>query len=288
MKVANPSKQGRCQPPEGSARAVVRVVALTAGHSFGDRTLRRFADEGIHLDALLVTVQQNAATPGAGDRGLAARMTRWRARLRTRVRAWRRWRAVARRIAVADSPSDPRLRQQLERARPDVLVLAGSGLVPSELLSIPARVTLNAHPGVLPWVRGVCPFENALLRGIPLGVTVHAVDAGIDTGPIVRRVLLDVDGRETDRVSLIRRLEDAAIGELTDVVCGLMRGEPLRAHAQGSRHPYGRWVTGAERARAVELAAGGKAARLYHQWRAAAGGDVLPDDDQFVRPVSDA
>jgi methionyl-tRNA formyltransferase len=255
-----------------------RLVAITSGHSFGDRMLRRFAQAGICLDALIVTVRQNTPRQPP-ERGLRARASHARANLRVRWRAWRRWRHLTRTILVVDSLADEDVHGILVRARPDVLVLAGTGIVPSVLLKLPSVATLNAHPGLLPWVRGVCPLEHALLRGVPLGVTVHAVDAGIDTGPVIRRVLLPLGSGHEDRLSLLRRLEDTAIDALTDVIGAAVRGEPLSMHAQSSRHAYGRWVSDAERGKAVQLLEEGEARRLYEEWRAAAVGDVLPDDD---------
>ena len=255
-----------------------RVVAITAGHAFGERVLRRFRGAGISLEALIVTLQQNAPRrPPA--RGLW-RAVNMRATLRARWRAWRRWRHLTKRISVVESLADARLPAILVRARPDVLVLAGTGIVPSALLEIPTLATLNAHPGLLPWVRGVCPLEHALLRGIPLGVTVHAVDKGIDTGPIIRRVLLPVGDGETDRIALSRRLEDAAIDALVEVVSATLSGQPPQSRAQTTRYPYGQWVTDAERAEAIKLLANGEARRLYNAWREAAGGDVLPERDE--------
>ena len=269
-----------------STPADPHVVAITAGHSFGHRILRRFEEVGIRLDLLIVTVQQNTPRESA-DRGTRARLARARARLRAWWRGWRQFRRVARRIVAVDSLRDDRARRELVRARAGVLVLAGTGIVPSELLSIPSQITLNAHPGLLPWVRGVCPLEHAVLRGVPLGVTVHAVDAGIDTGPIVQRALLPLTAEDGDRIELTRRLEDRAIEALTDVVARLtLHRQAVRMHAQSSRHPYGGWVSDEARARAVDLLRNGEAARLSEQWRRAAGGDVLPmDDERLPRPA---
>ena len=242
--------------------------------------LGRFADAGIRLDALIVTVQQNTPRPEARETvGTGARVFR---DLRAHWRAWRRWRHVTARIRVVDSLAEPALPRALVRARPDVLVLAGTGIVPAALLAIPSTVTLNAHPGLLPWVRGVCPLEHALLRGVPLGVTVHAVDRGVDTGPIIRRVLLPVGEAPEDRITISRRLEGLAIETLTDTVMALLRRESRPARAQVSRHSYGGWVTDDQRARAVELLTRGEARRLYERWRDACGGEVLPDDDALL------
>jgi hypothetical protein len=47
------------------------------------------------------------------------------------------------------------------------------------------RGILNDHWGPLPWVRGRSSVEFSLLHGLPIGGTVHFVDEGVDTGPIV-------------------------------------------------------------------------------------------------------
>jgi methionyl-tRNA formyltransferase len=259
----------------------LRLAAITSGHAFGDRLLRRFASAGVSLNALVVTLHQNAPRH-ASPPDLLARVRAVRAIVRGYWEAWRRWPDLAPRIRVVHSLADPKLQRALVRARPDVLILAGTGIVPPAILRIPSVATLNAHPGLLPWVRGVCPLEHALLRGVALGATVHAVDAGIDTGPIIRRVLLPLAERQEGRIPLMRRLEDTAIDTLTDVVTAILRGESLPLRAQSSRHPYGHWVSNEERARAESILTHGGARRLYDTWRSAAGGDVLPDDDALL------
>ena len=44
---------------------------------------------------------------------------------------------------------------------------------------------LNLHTGYLPWNKGAYPNVWPILDGSPAGVTLHRVDAGIDTGPIL-------------------------------------------------------------------------------------------------------
>jgi methionyl-tRNA formyltransferase len=55
------------------------------------------------------------------------------------------------------------------------------------LLKIPRLGVLNAHLALLPEIRGMNSPEWSLLYEVPLGVTIHFMDTGIDTGPILLR-----------------------------------------------------------------------------------------------------
>jgi hypothetical protein len=74
----------------------------------------------------------------------------------------------------------------------DVLINAGGGLFRQRLLKAPKLGLLNAHMARLPDLRGVDVLEWSVLLGIPLGITVHWIDGGIDTGDSLqeRAVLL--------------------------------------------------------------------------------------------------
>jgi folate-dependent phosphoribosylglycinamide formyltransferase PurN len=70
---------------------------------------------------------------------------------------------------------------------PALGVLADYGrLVPPTVLTIPAKGFLNVHPSLLPRHRGASPIPATILADDPrAGVTLMAMDAGLDTGPIV-------------------------------------------------------------------------------------------------------
>jgi phosphoribosylglycinamide formyltransferase-1 len=75
----------------------------------------------------------------------------------------------------------------LEGAGVEVVVCAGYMhlLTPAFLGRFPGRV-VNVHPSLLPRFPGTHPIEDALAAGAAeTGVTVHVVDDGVDTGPIL-------------------------------------------------------------------------------------------------------
>ena len=87
----------------------------------------------------------------------------------------------------------------LEEHGADLVVLAGyMHLLTKPFLSrFPGRI-VNVHPSLLPAFPGAHPIEDALAAGVETtGVTVHLVDEGVDTGPILVQESVPVEPRET-------------------------------------------------------------------------------------------
>jgi folate-dependent phosphoribosylglycinamide formyltransferase PurN len=75
----------------------------------------------------------------------------------------------------------------LKTLKPDILVLGQTGILKSEVLSVPQKGTLNAHPGILPEYRGInCAYWALYQKDFSkIGSSVHWVDDGIDTGRVI-------------------------------------------------------------------------------------------------------
>lgn len=80
----------------------------------------------------------------------------------------------------------------LRRLAPQLLVLAGTPILRPNILAVPVKGTLNVHMGILPQFRGRNVAEWAVFLDAPVGLTVHYVDPGVDTGAIVRVETVDV------------------------------------------------------------------------------------------------
>lgn len=93
---------------------------------------------------------------------------------------------------------DPNAITAIGEVAPDLLVLADYGrIVPAALLELPPHGALNLHPSLLPRHRGATPIPAAILAGdARTGVTLMRMDAGVDTGPIVAQVSVDLAGNE--------------------------------------------------------------------------------------------
>jgi phosphoribosylglycinamide formyltransferase 1 len=92
------------------------------------------------------------------------------------------------------------------------------------LARFPDRI-VNVHPSLLPAFPGANAIDDALAAGAETtGVTVHLVDEGIDTGPVLRQEPVAVEPRAT----LVDRLHAVEHRLLPEVVTGLLAGSLAR------------------------------------------------------------
>jgi phosphoribosylglycinamide formyltransferase 1 len=87
----------------------------------------------------------------------------------------------------------------LEEHGVELVVLAGyMHLLTKPFLDrFPGRI-VNVHPSLLPEFPGAHAVDDAIAAGVPeTGVTVHLVDEGLDTGPVLRQEALPVEPRAT-------------------------------------------------------------------------------------------
>jgi phosphoribosylglycinamide formyltransferase-1 len=95
-----------------------------------------------------------------------------------------------------DRPArDSAMGDWLESHEIDLLVLAGfMEVLSGEFVRRFAGRTINVHPSLLPAFQGVRAIEQAIDYGVRvMGVTVHFVDEGVDTGPILLQEAFTVD-----------------------------------------------------------------------------------------------
>jgi phosphoribosylglycinamide formyltransferase-1 len=97
--------------------------------------------------------------------------------------------------SYGDRPArDFALGDWLEERRVDLLVLAGfMEILGSDFIRRFEGKIINVHPSLLPAFPGVQAIEKALEHGVKItGVTVHFVDEGVDSGPIILQEALDL------------------------------------------------------------------------------------------------
>ena len=135
--------------------------------------------------------------------------------------------------AVAVSPKDYETKDEFNKAlletidsyNLDLIVLAGFLVVlPAELVQKYENKIINIHPSLIPsfcgdGFYGLKVHEKALERGVKItGATVHFVDEGTDTGPIIKQKAVEVKPDDTPETLQRRVMEEAEWQILPEVI----------------------------------------------------------------------
>jgi phosphoribosylglycinamide formyltransferase 1 len=193
-------------PPSTSPPA--RLVVLVSG-------------SGTNLQALLDAAQDPGygaavVAVGADRHGIEGLARAERASIPTFVRR------------VKDYPDrsawDLSLAEAVAAHRPDLVVSAGfMKIVGKEFLARFGGRLVNTHPALLPSFPGAHAVREALAHGVRVtGCTVHFVDDGVDTGPIIAQHVVEVREDDTEDV-LHERIKTVERAALVDVVGRLAR-----------------------------------------------------------------
>jgi len=141
-------------------------------------------------------------------------------------------------IPVKTYFSDEELMNQLDRGF-DLGVLAWwPRLLKPRVLGMPRLGFINTHPSWLPHHRGKYANFWALVEQAPFGVTLHRVDAGIDTGDIVAQSAIDYDWCDTGETLHIKAQEEMVklfSMHYPMLSAGILAGVPQNAE-EGSSH----------------------------------------------------
>ncbi len=129
-------------------------------------------------------------------------------------------------VLTPERPSDPALRARLAELAPDACpIVAYGGLIPPDLLAMPAAGWVNRHFSLLPAWRGAAPVQHAVMAGDEVtGATTFRVEQALDTGPTYGVMTETI--RPTDTAGdLLQRLSTAGAGLLVATLDGLEAGD---------------------------------------------------------------
>jgi methionyl-tRNA formyltransferase len=136
----------------------------------------------------------------------------------------------------------------LERLRPDVLLsVFYDKILRPRLLELPGVAAVNLHFGLLPYNRGSLPIPWAIIDGNDPGVTMHYMDAGVDTGDVIGQLAVPAGDHET-AFDVYERCTKAGVFLFERYFPLLLRGRaPRRAQdAVGTYYrpgyPFDRWI----------------------------------------------
>lgn len=124
--------------------------------------------------------------------------------------------------------SEPGVFGQLQRWAPDSIVVVAFGqILRQEVLDLPGYGCVNVHGSLLPRWRGAAPIQAAILHGDEeTGITIMKMDAGVDTGPILKQksiTIRDDDTSESLGKSLSQLGANLLIETLPDYLMGHLK-----------------------------------------------------------------
>lgn len=191
-----------------------RLAVLLSGRGSNFEAIAEAVDSGRIPDAEIVAVISDVAAA----RGLA----------RARERGLPAF-AVERERFGSRAEHEAEILRTLEKTGPDLICLAGYMriLSPAFVERWRGRI-LNIHPSLLPKYRGLSPQKRALEAGeTESGCTVHLVDEGTDTGPVVLQKRVPVEPGDTEdslSARILRQEHEAYPEAIVAVLDGLGRG----------------------------------------------------------------
>ena len=110
----------------------------------------------------------------------------------------------------------------IQAAKPALIVLAGFMRILPELIVLEFQnKILNSHPSLLPLFPGLNAVAQALAENVQeTGATMHLVDQGVDTGPIVHQVTVKVLPQDTPETlhQRIKLAEQEALPKVVDLL----------------------------------------------------------------------
>jgi phosphoribosylglycinamide formyltransferase-1 len=192
-----------------AARTPARLVVLVSGSGTNLQALLDAIDADPSYGARIVAV-------GADRDGIAGLDRAARAGLPTFV------------VKLKDHPDraawDLALTEAITAYAPDLIVSAGfMKIVGKEFLARFGGRFLNTHPALLPSFPGAHGVRDALAYGAKVtGCTVHFVDDGIDTGPVIDQAAVEIRPDDTED-ALHERIKEVERRLLVDVVGRLSR-----------------------------------------------------------------
>ncbi len=102
-------------------------------------------------------------------------------------------------VLQPDRPTGDVFLAALRHWHPELGVVVAYGhRIRPEVLSLPTRGMVNVHASLLPGLRGAAPVNWAILRGErETGVTIMQMEAGMDSGPVLRQASVSISSTET-------------------------------------------------------------------------------------------
>lgn len=135
-------------------------------------------------------------------------------------------------------------RFQLKDLNPDIFIDVACGLfIPESILKLPRYGCINIHPSLLPRWRGAAPIARAILEGdANTGVSIMQMDAGLDTGAILKQESIVIENTDTAEI-LAEKLAYLGAKLLLQVLQEVENGSARAAAQNNSVSTYAAKIT---------------------------------------------
>lgn len=117
----------------------------------------------------------------------------------------------------------------VRQRQPDLLVLGFvTAFVPLEMINLAKFGGINYHPSLLPKYRGGSAINWAIISGeTETGVTIHFIDEGVDTGPILLQEKVAITPDDTVKSVYFKKLYPLGIKMIAEAVRLIREGQPI-------------------------------------------------------------
>lgn len=147
-------------------------------------------------------------------------------------------------VSQPERVRDELFMDELERLKPDVIVVAAFGqILPERILNIPRYGCINVHASLLPAYRGAAPIQWAVIDGLEeTGITIMYMEKGLDTGDIICQRRVKLSPEETGG-SLFERLAVEGADLLVETLEQLENGTAVRRKQDDSKSSYAKMLS---------------------------------------------
>lgn len=147
-------------------------------------------------------------------------------------------------VSQPERVRDEAFMDELERLKPDVIVVAAFGqILPERILNIPRYGCINVHASLLPAYRGAAPIQWAVIDGLEeTGITIMYMEKGLDTGDIICQRRVKLSPKETGG-SLFERLAVEGADLLVETLEQLENGTAVRRKQDDSKSSYAKMLS---------------------------------------------
>lgn len=130
------------------------------------------------------------------------------------------------------------LEEKIALYAPDYIIFAGfMRIVDAALVARFENRIINTHPALLPSFPGAHGVRDALAYGVKVtGVTVHYVDAGVDTGQILAQVAIPVEPHDTEQ-TLHERIKTQERPLLVQTIAELAKAHAVQQNSAAQKVP---------------------------------------------------